>query len=620
MRRLEVDTSDFVPPCEGDGRALFESVYSFRSDETREAAIKCASCLIVRACRQDLGEIVNPAQLDLPAVRSGVYISSSGTRRVVDLYEGDHRVFQPGIDISYEQFIDSENPNAVIAGLRQLLINNKISIKGGTGDERKAALINLRPQPKKPEDRVRLRHFKALYQARSKGFLLGDPIGAYEQTVPIVLSDFEELRGVTDEPTAEATVTYFRLDDLSDLFSAANDDENIPDWFIKRFLHGNRREPQVALRRYQKDYERITASEISENIPATIVRRLVIENPSDPVGAVTAFSARLQELRSHVGENSAATPHTLSYIALYNSRSMLASLERFEKLYAGLMSSYGDQGLDPTSARLFALQFPNQAHAKAKKFVDDLQNLNVSYAHHPALDEGKIRQFARLNNSPSEAIATHIENVARLAAQYPDIPYKIICAISCKHLKSADKVAAEVNQVRSVLIKRYQDNPLVTAKVINGIAHRYRKNAVAEIETYLENMGSLQQKFGDFVDLSILSDVALDHPRRPGQAVWRLVTFLGISSLNKKVGFDIGSAERGDFIIGGISAEDEYIRIVSREELEARALAILDTLNNWYREQIEVYFGFRNSPDGSMPSDDDIDSILKTIKLKHLKT
>src|SRR3989344_198739 len=91
MKQAELSATGFVPPCEGEDRTLFESIPSFRSDEARQAAIKCASCLLIENCRGDLADPSKFSQLSLPTVRSGVYVNANNTRKIVDLFEGDSR-------------------------------------------------------------------------------------------------------------------------------------------------------------------------------------------------------------------------------------------------------------------------------------------------------------------------------------------------------------------------------------------------------------------------------------------------------------------------------------------------------------------------------------------------
>jgi len=210
MKQSESSTAGFVPPCEGEDRTLFESIASFRSDEARQAAIKCVSCLLIQNCRRDLADPSKFSQLNLPTVRSGVYVNANNTRRVVDLFEGDRRAFTDS-RLSYDRFIDSDDPGELVAGLRKLLGEEEISLRGGKGEDRKAELIGIDLWEIDTEGEAKLRHFKALYQARDKGFLLGNPLVAYEQTIGTVLEDYRKLSEATDEVTAAAVVGYFNL-------------------------------------------------------------------------------------------------------------------------------------------------------------------------------------------------------------------------------------------------------------------------------------------------------------------------------------------------------------------------------------------------------------------------
>lgn len=613
--------SDYTPACEGEARELFESIPNFRSDEAREAAIKCASCLLVEACRRSLLDETDIQRLNLPTVRSGVYISGKGTRRVVDLFPGNQQAFNTDIEISYGRFIDSEDPLEVIAELRKLMREDKISLKGGKGERRKAALIGVNSWSETTEDKVKLRHFKALYQARSKGYLLGYPLLEFERTIGLVLQDYEEWRDATDESTAGAVVAFFKLENLSEFFDAVGEDNDIPDWTTKRFLYANRKDPQAALSRYQQDCTRLLASETAQGVPLTIVRRLALQNPIDPESALVAFHSRVGELRAHVVNPRAAKPSTLTYIALHNSRNHLKALERFEEQYEKLLIEFGEAGLDPTSARLFALNFPNEARGKAIRFVQDLRELRVQFGDTPSLGEDRLRIFARLYDSPAEAIGTYLENVKRLTQRYPNIPYNMICVIS-RNLITAEGIAAEVDVAQKELTRLYGNNTLVTTEVINSLANRFRVNAIEAMETYLQNVEYLRTEYSRYgIDISLLSNAALYHPKSPDSAMKTLLQFMGILawprrgpiSLNRKLD-DSGSMEMGDLVKGGISAEDEYFRIQSREFLATQASEMLDSLDGESREQIEIYFGFKNSPDGSMPDDQDIDQILKSLR------
>jgi len=628
MKQSESSTAGFVPPCEGEDRTLFESIASFRSDEARQAAIKCVSCLLIQNCRRDLADPSKFSQLNLPTVRSGVYVNANNTRRVVDLFEGDRRPFTDS-RLSYDRFIDSDDPGELVAGLRKLLGEEEISLRGGKGEDRKAELIGIDLWEIDTEGEAKLRHFKALYQARDKGFLLGNPLVAYEQTIGTVLEDYRKLSEATDEVTAAAVVGYFNLEDLSELFSLADADDNVPSWMIKRFLHANRRNPQAALDRYLENCGRLSSSPSAEGIPPNILRRLVLENTNDPDGALAAFNVRLAELTDHVHNHQAVNPNTLRYIALNNSRSAMATLLRFEKLYEDLMAKYGDLGLDPTTARLFALQFPNQAHNKAAKFTQDFTELKEQFTTNPALDEGILRKFSRLYDSPERAIATYIDNINRLTEQYPDMPTGVIRAVSRK-LHSSNDAAAEVDRVKRELAEEYLGNPLVTDKVLdtialNSIAYWHKGSASEEIELFLKNLEELQTKFDRYhIDIDTLSGVALYHPGKPEKAMTRLLRLLGIVSkpktrplsLDARIWGSSDSDASVDLIKGGISAEDEFFRIYNRENLVTRVGGILSTLDDEAREQVEIYFGFKDSPDGSVPNDQDIDVILESLRSK----
>lgn len=622
MKQSESISARFIPPCEGEDRTLFESISNFRSDQARQAAIKCASCLLIEDCRRDLADPAKFQELHLPTVRSGVYVNAGNTRKVVDLFEGDSRGLVDS-RVSYDRFIDSDDPAELVSGLRRILGEEKISLNGGKGEDRKAEIAGIDLWEIDAEGEARLRHFKALYQARDKGFLLSNPLVAYRQTVDVIVEDFKELSAITDEVTAMAVVGYFSAKDLSELFSLAGADENVPDWMIKRFLHANRRNPQTALDRYLEDYERLLASPSAEGIPPSILRRLVLENTKNPDGALAAFNVRLTELTDHVYNHRAVKSSTLRYIALHNSKSHLAALERFEKIYESLMDKYGAAGLDPATARLFALQFPNVAGRKAEQFAQTFKDLRAEFADIDALDEDDIRKFARLYDSPREAIATYLENVERLTLEHPNLPYGIIRTIS-RNLKTADKIATEVSAAQKELNKQYAGDSLVTAKVIDSLSNRYRAKATEQVELFLQNVEFLSTTYEKYsIDISLLSDVALYHPKNPDKAMQTLLKLMGIlswpsrpASLNKKVGDSQGSVELGDLIKGGISAEDEFFRIHNRENLVARAKDILDALDDEAREQVEIYFGFKDSSDGSVPSDQDIDAILESLRPK----
>ena len=287
------------------------------------------------------------------------------------------------------------------------------------------------------------------------------------------------------------------------------------------------------------------------------------------------------------------------------------------------MERFGGLGLDQTSARLFALQFPNVADHKAGVFVRIFNELRAEFTDIDALDEDDIRKFARLYDSPRDAIATYLENIERLTHEYPNLPYGIIRTIS-RNLNSADEIAAEVSAAQKELNVRYANDPLVTAKVIDSLSNRYRVKASEQVELFLENIEFLQVAYERYsIDISLLSDVALYHPKNPNKAMQTLLKLMGIlswpsrpASLNKRVGDSPESVELGDLIKGGISAEDEFFRIYNRKDLVAHAEDILGALDDEAREQVEIYFGFKDSSDGTVPSDQDIDMILESLRPK----
>jgi len=171
---------------------------------------------------------------------------------------------------------------------------------------------------------------------------------------------------------------------------------------------------------------------------------------------------------------------------------------------------------------------------------------------------------------------------------------------------------------------RYANDPLVTAKVIDSLSNRYRVKASEQVELFLENIEFLQVAYERYsIDISLLSDVALYHPKNPNKAMQTLLKLMGIlswpsrpASLNKRVGDSPESVELGDLIKGGISAEDEFFRIYNRKDLVAHAEDILGALDDEAREQVEIYFGFKDSSDGTVPSDQDIDMILESLRPK----
>lgn len=609
-------------PCEGKSMDIFDSVASFDSEATKEAARICAQCAVAAECRNQLSDDTYHENFLLPTVIAGVYISRGGARQVVDTTSNPNTIVRSKTEISYGEYIDNDNPRTLIGGLRELLREEKVTLRGGTGDPRLRELLGYDAETMTTEEYVALRHYKALDRARFKGFLLDEVPTAFKRTIDCVIEDYEEIAKIAGAEAAAAAVTYHGPEDLAEFFELAEDGDEITRYQTTSFLRGVPKNPQESLSRYRQNMqlvqEAFEESFDEMGVSQHHIRKLVIDNPKRPVQAASDYLDRIKQIQQRIRNGRAVKPHIISNIAASNPDTFPQALYRFETLFEDLETQFGDRGLDDTTIRRIALGNPNDAHEKAEIVLQNQSELNSKYAGRNGVAEGVIRYFARLYNDPEAAMETYLSNIEYIHQNYPHFPSETIYGIA-KQLKSCSVIADKIALAHEQLSSSY-DMPECTEQAKWFIASHYFDSPEQTMSTYLQNLDYLRERYSRYrISEDYLREAALSNLNNPDKSMRRRLRFMGVvadrsgeTSLNKPIGED---AELIDFVRGGISAENDYFQQLYHSGITQRVDAILHRLTPRQQRALELYYGFMEPEETEvMPRQGEVEQIISDIR------
>lgn len=610
-------------PCEGESRELFESISGLDDEAAKEAARICAQCAVAAECRDQLTDDEYHEYFMLPTVISGVYISPTGKKQVVDTTPEAETRFRGNREIHYGEYIDNEDPHKVVTGLRQLLREGRIAIDGGSEEARAKKLLGIDHEPLTPEEYVALRHYKTLARARSKGFLLEEVPAMFKKTVDSALEDYKEITKIANPEAAAAVVAHCSPEDLADFFQLVEEDTEITQTHINDFLYRNRKNPSEGLQRYRRNIQLVydtlgDTAEGAELYPYNI-KRLVLDNPRDPLQAVNDCMDRVKQLRTRVRNPRAVQPHVLNYLAAGWPKTYPQALYRFETIFENLADRFGNTELDETTIRSIALNHPYNAHEQAGAVLRCQTELSKRYGNRDGVTGGIIRRFSCRYIDPEAAMEQYLANIDYIQQTYPRFPERAVYYIAMR-LKSSKVIASRVAGAYDQLASAYDGRPECTDYVMWHIASRYFDSPEQTMSTYLQNLNYLREKYSRYqINEDYLQEAAIYNLSNPDKSMRRLLRFMGVvanrsgeASLNKPVGED---AELIDFVKGNISAEDDYFQQLHRSGVTQKVDAILQRLGPRQQRALELYYGFMEPEETEeMPKQKEIDQIISTIR------